>query len=124
MPDWSTLTDRVGGLAQQKAGFELMCFIDNSETDTQVGVWRDERKKRLVVAFRGTEKWQDVLIDVNILLDEYSESEAGKTADKNVMPAAGDLMAAMRNTTSSWKTERVKPLPEALALQKGDTSLP
>ena len=35
-PDWSALTDRVGGLAQQTAGFELMCFIDNSETDTQV----------------------------------------------------------------------------------------
>ena len=54
--------------------------------------------------------------------DEYGEPDAGETAEKNVMPAAGDLMAAMRNTTSSWKTERVKPLPETLALQKGDTS--
>lgn len=35
-PDWSVLTNRVGGLAQQTAAFELLCFIDNGETDTQV----------------------------------------------------------------------------------------
>lgn len=44
-PDWSVLTDRVGELAHQTAGFELMCFIDNSETDTQVrgdnGSWAE-----------------------------------------------------------------------------------
>ena len=39
----------------------------------KVGIWRDETKKKLVVAFRGTEKWQDVLTDVNILLVRGTE---------------------------------------------------
>ena len=49
-PDWSVLTDRVGGLAHQTAGFELMCFVDNSETDTQVrgdsGSWSEAGRVR------------------------------------------------------------------------------
>lgn len=36
MPEWSVLTDRVGGLAQQTGLFELMCFVENQDTDTQV----------------------------------------------------------------------------------------
>lgn len=38
MPDWGVLTDRAGGLAPETSSFELMCFIDNADTDTQVGV--------------------------------------------------------------------------------------
>lgn len=34
--DWSVLTNRIGGLAQQAGSFELLCFIDNHDTDTQV----------------------------------------------------------------------------------------
>ena len=30
------LTNRIGGLAQQAGSFELLCFIDNHDTDTQV----------------------------------------------------------------------------------------
>lgn len=33
------LTNRIGGLAQQAGLFELLCFIDNHDTDTQVCVW-------------------------------------------------------------------------------------
>lgn len=33
MPDWDVLTDR---LPRQRNCFELTCFIDNAETDTQV----------------------------------------------------------------------------------------
>lgn len=36
LPDWTVLTDRVGGLAQQTSNYELLCFIENDDTDTQV----------------------------------------------------------------------------------------
>lgn len=34
--DWSVLTNRIDGLAQRASAFELLCFIDNHDTDTQV----------------------------------------------------------------------------------------
>jgi len=40
----------------------------------KVGVWRDEANKRLVVSFRGTAQFEDVLTDVNILLVSNSVS--------------------------------------------------
>lgn len=39
---------------------------------------------------------------------------------KAVLPAVDDVMAAVLNTTNSWKKERVQPLPETLAQQKGE----
>lgn len=38
---------------------------------------------------------------------------------KAVLPAVDDVMAAVLNTTNSWKKERVKPIPETIAEQKG-----
>ena len=34
----------------------------------QAAVWRDPRRKRIVVAFRGTEQteWKDLVTDVNL----------------------------------------------------------
>lgn len=43
MPDWSVLTNRVDGLAEQAGSFELMCFIDNHDTDTQASLGRGSR---------------------------------------------------------------------------------
>lgn len=40
-------------------------------------------------------------------------------AQKAVLPAVDDVMAAVLNTTASWKKERVQPLPVTLAQQKG-----
>ncbi|CAN0517261.1 unnamed protein product, partial [Ectocarpus sp. 12 AP-2014] len=118
MPDWSVLTNRVNGLAEQAGSFEFMCFIDNHETDTQaslgrgtrVGVWRDEAKKRLVVSFRGTAQLEDVITD-----EDLDHSGVIRRA---VLPAVDDVMAAVRETTAGWKKERVQPIPVTLAQQK------
>ncbi|CAM9682943.1 unnamed protein product [Ectocarpus sp. 6 AP-2014] len=122
MPDWSVLTNRVDGLAEQAGSFELMCFIDNHDTDTQasqgrgsrlffwVGVWRDEAKKRLVVSFRGTAQLEDVITDEDL-------DHSGVT-QRAVLPAVDDVMAAVRETTAGWKKERVQPIPVTLAQQK------
>lgn len=40
---------------------------------------------------------------------------------KAILPAVDDVMAAVLSTTNSWKKERVQPLPETLAQQKGKT---
>ncbi|CAM9438289.1 unnamed protein product [Ectocarpus sp. 13 AM-2016] len=118
MPDWSVLTNRVNGLAEQAGSFEFMCFIDNHETDTQaslgrrtrVGVWRDEAKKRMVVSFRGTAQLEDVITD-----EDLDHSGVIRRA---VLPAVDDVMAAVRETTAGWKKERVQPIPVTLAQQK------
>ncbi len=36
------------------------------------------------------------------------------------LPAVDDVMAAVLNTTASWKKERVQPIPVTLAQQKGE----
>ncbi|CAM9555140.1 unnamed protein product [Pylaiella littoralis] len=119
LPDWSVLTNRIGGLAQQGGSFELLCFIDNHDTDTQAGVWRDEAEKRLVVSFRGTAQFEDVLTDVNFLLEDLdSLSTSSSAREKSMLPAVDDVMAAVLNTTSTWKKERVQPLPKSIAQQK------
>lgn len=50
-----------------------ICFIENTVTDTQCIIWADMTNKKIVVAFRGTElvRFQDILIDVNILQVPY-----------------------------------------------------
>ncbi|CAN0441452.1 unnamed protein product, partial [Ectocarpus sp. 8 AP-2014] len=119
MPDWSVLTNRVDGLAEQAGSFEFMCFIDNRDTDTQaslgrgdtcVGVWRDEAKKRLVVSFRGTAQLEDVITDEDLDHSGFTQ--------RAVLPAVDDVMAAVRETTAGWKKERVQPIPVTLAQQK------
>lgn len=43
-----------------------VCVWD--ERRIQVCVWRDSATKQLIVAFRGTEAWKDLLTDANFLL--------------------------------------------------------
>ncbi|CAM9538469.1 unnamed protein product, partial [Phaeothamnion confervicola] len=80
--DWRKLTHSLGGFALAARDLEPVCFLDNSDTDTQVGVWRDVPNKRLVVSFRGTQgnRWRDVLTDANAVLeplDGLMGSDAG-----------------------------------------------
>lgn len=48
-------------------------------------------------------------------LDHSGVEEQAKT----IPLAAEEVMAAVRNTTSSWKKDRVQPLPETLGKQRG-----
>ncbi|CAI5986440.1 unnamed protein product [Closterium sp. NIES-64] len=75
---WENLSRAAAGEQQEffKSAFECVCFLSGDRTDTQVFVWRDKDplRKRLVVAFRGTEfdlqkfkiSWMDVLTDFRL----------------------------------------------------------
>ncbi|XP_042517120.1 uncharacterized protein LOC122091317 isoform X2 [Macadamia integrifolia] len=56
MEAWAMLATSLGHPSFIKSEFEKICFLDNPSTDTQVAIWRDSPRKRLVVAFRGTEQ--------------------------------------------------------------------
>jgi hypothetical protein len=82
---WAMLATSMGRSSFIKSDFEKICFLDNGSTDTQVSkisccaisestislplccvanvnkcrqvaIWRDSSRRRLVVAFRGTEQ--------------------------------------------------------------------
>ncbi|TQD78852.1 hypothetical protein C1H46_035583 [Malus baccata] len=56
MEAWAMLATSLGHPSFIKSEFEKLCFLDNATTDTQVAIWRDSARKRLVIAFRGTEQ--------------------------------------------------------------------
>ncbi|EYU22285.1 hypothetical protein MIMGU_mgv1a001923mg [Erythranthe guttata] len=56
MEAWAMLANALGHPTFIKSEFEKICFFDNEETDTQVAIWRDLERERLVIAFRGTEQ--------------------------------------------------------------------
>ncbi|XP_042403408.1 uncharacterized protein LOC121992867 isoform X1 [Zingiber officinale] len=66
---WAMLATSLGRSSLIKSDFEKICYLDNPSTDTQVAIWRDSLRKRLVVAFRGTEqsKWKDLRTDLMLL---------------------------------------------------------
>ncbi|XP_023530237.1 uncharacterized protein LOC111792861 isoform X1 [Cucurbita pepo subsp. pepo] len=66
MEAWAMLATSLGHPSFIKSEFEKLCFLDNESTDTQVAIWRDFRRRRLVVAFRGTEqsRWKDLRTDL------------------------------------------------------------
>ncbi|EFH46637.1 lipase class 3 family protein [Arabidopsis lyrata subsp. lyrata] len=56
MEAWAMLATALGHPSFIKSEFEKLCFLENDITDTQVAIWRDTRRKRVVIAFRGTEQ--------------------------------------------------------------------
>ncbi|CAB78397.1 putative protein [Arabidopsis thaliana] len=56
MEAWAMLATALGHPSFIKSEFEKLCFLENDITDTQVAIWRDARRKRVVIAFRGTEQ--------------------------------------------------------------------
>ncbi|XP_050372276.1 uncharacterized protein LOC126790166 isoform X2 [Argentina anserina] len=66
MEAWAMLATSLGHPSFIKSEFEKLCFLDNETTDTQVAIWRDSARKRLVIAFRGTEqaRWKDLRTDL------------------------------------------------------------
>ncbi|KAH1190111.1 Lipase [Glycine max] len=78
MEAWAMLATSLGQPSFIKSEFEKLCFLDNASTDTQVAIWRDSARRRLVVAFRGTEQtqWKDLRTDLMLVPagDDHSES--------------------------------------------------
>ncbi|TKY53651.1 feruloyl esterase A [Spatholobus suberectus] len=66
---WAMLATSLGQPSFIKSEFEKICFLDNASTDTQVAIWRDSARRRLVVAFRGTEQsqWKDLRTDLMLV---------------------------------------------------------
>merc|ERR1719291_621681 len=46
------------------ADYEPLCYLEARETNTECWVWRYQPGKRLIVAFRGTSDFGDVLTDI------------------------------------------------------------
>ncbi|MCH85085.1 putative triacylglycerol lipase, partial [Trifolium medium] len=69
MEAWTMLATSLGQPSFIKSEFEKICFVDNASTDTQVAIWRDSVRRRLVIAFRGTEQtqWKDLITDLMLV---------------------------------------------------------
>ncbi|XP_024398281.1 uncharacterized protein [Physcomitrium patens] len=92
---WAMLATSLGGQSFVKSEFEKMCFLENRRTDTEVAIWRDVKRRRLVVAFRGTEqtKWKDLSTDINVIPVAFNPERIGGDFKEEVMVHGGFLNA-------------------------------
>lgn len=95
MEAWAMLASAVGHPSFVKSEFEKLCFLDNSSTDTQVALWRDSARKRLVVAFRGTEqaRWKDLMTDLMLVPAGLNPERIGGDFEQEVQVHSGFLGA-------------------------------
>ncbi|GJP43027.1 hypothetical protein CLOM_g2533 [Closterium sp. NIES-68] len=93
---WTMLASSLGQQTFVKSEFDKICFLDHPESDTQVALWRDVRRKRVVVAFRGTEqtKLKDLLTDISLSPSSLDpERTSSGDFDQDVMVHGGFLAA-------------------------------
>ncbi|KAK8449156.1 hypothetical protein SEVIR_7G170800v4 [Setaria viridis] len=95
MEAWAMLATSLGRNSFIKSDFEKICFLDNVSTDTQVAIWRDSSRRRLVVAFRGTEqsKWKDLRTDLMLLPAGLNPERLGGDFKQEVQVHSGFLGA-------------------------------
>ncbi|KAG9137502.1 hypothetical protein Leryth_016797 [Lithospermum erythrorhizon] len=95
MEAWAMLATALGHPSFIKSEFVKICFLDNPSTDTQVALWRDLKRKRLVVAFRGTEqtKWKDLLTDLMLVPAGLNPERIGTDSKQEVQVHSGFLSA-------------------------------
>ncbi|BBN18801.1 hypothetical protein MPTK1_8g05610 [Marchantia polymorpha subsp. ruderalis] len=95
MEAWALLATTMGGVSLLKSDFKKICFVENAKTDTQVAIWRDQRRKRLVVAFRGTEqtKWKDVLTDLSLIATGFNPERVEGGSKDEILVHGGFLSA-------------------------------
>lgn len=95
MEAWAMLATSLGRNSFIKSDFEKICFLDNVSTDTQVAVWRDYRRRRLVIAFRGTEQssWKDLRTDLMLLPAGLNPERLGGDFKQEVQVHSGFLNA-------------------------------
>ncbi|KAF3555335.1 hypothetical protein F2Q69_00015799 [Brassica cretica] len=95
MEAWAMLATALGHPSFIKSEFEKLCFLDNNITDTQVAIWRDARRKRLVIAFRGTEqtKWKDLQTDLMLVPVGLNPERIGGDFKEEVQVHSGFLSA-------------------------------
>ncbi|KAJ3706376.1 hypothetical protein LUZ61_010081 [Rhynchospora tenuis] len=95
MEAWAMLAMSLGRASFIRSDFEKICFLDNITTDTEVSVWRDSSRRRLLVAFRGTEqsKWKDLQTDLLLLPKRLNPERLGGDANEQVLVHSGFLNA-------------------------------
>ncbi|CAH8332078.1 unnamed protein product [Eruca vesicaria subsp. sativa] len=95
MEAWAMLATAMGHPSFIKSEFEKLCFLDNDITDTQVAIWRDARRKRVVIAFRGTEqtKWKDLQTDLMLVPVGLNPERIGGDFKEEVQVHSGFLSA-------------------------------
>ncbi|KAK1390711.1 Fungal lipase-like [Heracleum sosnowskyi] len=95
MEAWALLATSLGHSSFVKSEFEKLCFLDNEATDTQVAIWRDSSRKRLVIAFRGTEqvRWKDLRTDLMLVPTGLNPERIGGDFKKEVQVHSGFLSA-------------------------------
>ncbi|CAL9154585.1 unnamed protein product [Musa hybrid cultivar] len=119
MEAWTMLATSLGRTSFIKSDFEKICFLDNTTTDTQVAIWRDSVRRRLVVAFRGTEqsKWKDLCTDLMLLPAGLNPERLSGDFKQEVQVHSGFL-----NAYDSVRT-RIMMLTElAIGFELGDES--
>ncbi|MED6148780.1 hypothetical protein PIB30_056135 [Stylosanthes scabra] len=92
---WAMLATSLGHPSFIKSEFEKLCFLDNASTDTQVAIWRDSTRRRLVVAFRGTEQsqWKDLRTDLMLAPAGLNPERIGGDFKQEVQVHSGFLSA-------------------------------
>ncbi|XP_061358907.1 uncharacterized protein LOC133303068 isoform X2 [Gastrolobium bilobum] len=92
---WAMLATSLGHASFIKSEFEKLCFLDNASTDTQVAIWRDSVRRRIVVAFRGTEqsRWKDLRTDLMLVPAGLNPERIGGDFKQEVQVHSGFLSA-------------------------------
>ncbi|KAA0054140.1 uncharacterized protein E6C27_scaffold131G00570 [Cucumis melo var. makuwa] len=95
MEAWAMLAMSLGHPSFIKSEFEKLCFLDNESTDTQVAIWRDFMRRRLVVAFRGTEqsRWKDLRTDLMLVPAGLNPERISGDFNEEVQVHSGFLSA-------------------------------
>jgi len=95
MEAWAMLATSLGRNSFIKSDFEKICFLDNVSTDTQVAIWRDSSRRRLVVAFRGTEqsRWKDLRTDLMLVPAGLNPERLGGDFKQEIQVHSGFLGA-------------------------------
>ncbi|KAK4769300.1 hypothetical protein SAY86_027450 [Trapa natans] len=95
MEAWAMLATSLGHPSFIKSEFEKICFLDNASTDTQVAIWQDTARKRLVIAFRGTEqsRWKDLRTDLMLAPAGLNPERIGGDFKQEVQVHSGFLSA-------------------------------
>ncbi|KAL5542467.1 hypothetical protein UlMin_010177 [Ulmus minor] len=95
MEAWAMLATSLGHPSFIKSEFEKLCFLDNETTDTQVAIWRDSARRRLVIAFRGTEqvRWKDLRTDLMLAPAGLNPERIGGDFRQEIQVHSGFLSA-------------------------------
>ncbi|TMW94736.1 hypothetical protein EJD97_009866 [Solanum chilense] len=121
MEAWALLATSLGHPTFIKSEFDKLCFLDNESTDTEVALWRDSARKRLVVAFRGTEqtKWKDLVTDLMLVPAGLNPERIGGDFKEEVQVHSGFLSAY-----DSVRIRLISLIKKAIGYQDDDLDTP